>query len=69
MITWEIAIQLGNQLTTLDYQHMIISIERVFVGEQFAHGYREEIRKMNELEIETKSSLELQMGQIEKIRK
>ena len=69
VIVWEIAIQLGNWLITLDYWHVAISIGCVFVGEQFAHEYHEEIGEMDEPEIEIESSLELQMGQIEKIRK
>ena len=45
-------------LTTWDYQHMMISIEWVFVGEQFMSSYKEQIEKMKKSEIEHDQAFE-----------
>jgi len=66
-ITRETASRLGNRLTTLDYRHAAISIGRVFVGEPFAHRYREEVGEVEEPEVELEDALELHAGWGEKI--
>jgi hypothetical protein len=50
VLTEETAQRLGERLTTWDYRHVAISIGRVFVGEQFARGYKEEIGEAGEEE-------------------
>ncbi len=50
VLTEETAQRLGKRLTTWDYRHVAISIGRVFVGEQFARGYKEEIGEAGEEE-------------------
>ena len=69
IITRETAIKLNNRLTTLDYRHVAITMGRMFVGDRFGQGYREEIGKIEEPEINIKmeSELELQAGRSEKI--
>ncbi|KAL2349603.1 P-loop containing nucleoside triphosphate hydrolase protein [Cryomyces antarcticus] len=67
IITRETASRLGNRLTTLDYRHAAISIGRVFVGEQFGSGYREEVGEVEEAEVELEDALELHAGRGEKI--
>jgi len=65
IITEKTARRLGERLTTLDYRHAAISIGRVFVGEQFARGYREEIGEAEdaeEAEMEVSDPLELSAG-------
>jgi len=63
----ETASRLGERLTTLDYRHAAISIGRVFVGEQFAHGYREEAGEVEEPQVEVENALELHAGRGERI--
>ena len=53
---------LGVRLTTHDYRHTAISIGRRVVGEQFAHGYAEEMADIEEPEVETDDVLELSAG-------
>ena len=67
IITRETASRLGERLTTLDYRHAAISIGRVFVGEQFAHGYREEVGEVEEPQVEVEDALELHAGRGEKM--
>ncbi|KAL2356827.1 hypothetical protein BJ546DRAFT_414682 [Cryomyces antarcticus] len=47
--------------------HAAISIGRVFVGEQFGSGYREEVGEVEEAEVELEDALELHAGRGEKI--
>jgi superfamily II DNA helicase RecQ len=54
--------RLGVRLTTHDYRHTAISIGRRVVGEQFAHGYAEEMAEIEEPEVETDDALELSAG-------
>ncbi|KAL2350266.1 hypothetical protein BJ546DRAFT_805645, partial [Cryomyces antarcticus] len=69
VIVQESAIGLGCRLTTLDYRHAAITIGRQFVGEQFGHGYQEQVGEedIEEPEMELDSGLELQAGRTEKI--
>ena len=69
IITRETEIRLGNRLTTLDYRHVAITMGRIFVGDQFGHGYREEIGEVEEpeVDVELENGLELQAGCSEKI--
>ena len=53
---------LGVRLTTHDYRHIAISIGRRVVGEQFAHGYAEEMADIEEPEVEGDDVLELSAG-------
>jgi len=50
VLTEETAQRLRERLTTWDYRHVAISIGRVFVGEQFARGYKEGIGEAEEEE-------------------
>lgn len=47
------------KLTTNDYRHLAIAIGRVAVGEQFAHGYVDEIGELKVPEVDTDDSLEM----------
>jgi hypothetical protein len=67
VIKQETACRLGEKLTTLDYRHVAISTGRVFVGEQFASGCREEIGEVEEPEMDESDPLELQAGRGEKV--
>ncbi len=71
VIAQETACRVGERLTTLDYRHVAISIGRVFVGEWFVSGYREEIGELEEAEVETEMKvldpLELQAGRGERM--
>jgi hypothetical protein len=72
VIKLETAHRLGERLTTLDYRHVAISIGRVFVGEQFAAGYREGMDEVDEPEMEEDGDnrsdpLELQAGRGERM--
>lgn len=67
VIARETASRLGERLTTLDYRHVAISVGRVFVGEQFASGYREEIGEVEEPEVEVEDPLELSAARTEKM--
>jgi len=58
---------LGERLTTLDYRHAAISIGRVFISEQFAAGYKEEVGEIEEPEMEGEDGLEISAGRTEKI--
>ncbi|KAK4947069.1 hypothetical protein LTR66_014220 [Elasticomyces elasticus] len=69
VIVQESAVRLGCRLTTLDYRHAVIAIGRQVVGEQFGHGYQEQVGEedIGEPEMELDSGLELQAGRTEKI--
>ena len=67
IITRESTKRLGQRLTTLDYRHAVISIGRVFIGEGFAAGYKEEIGEIDEAEVEVEDGLEISAGRTEKI--
>ncbi|KAK4904466.1 hypothetical protein LTR28_000954, partial [Elasticomyces elasticus] len=69
VIVQESAVRLGCRLTTLDYRHAVIAIGRQVVGEQFGHGYQEQVGEgdIEESEMELDSGLELQAGRTEKI--
>ena len=54
--------RLGVRLTTHDYRHTAISIGRRVVGEQFAHGYAEEMAEIEEPEVEMDDALEMSAG-------
>ena len=68
IIARETATKLGNRLTTLDYRHVAITMGRMFVGDRFGQGYKEEIGEVEEpeMEVEFESELELQAGRSEK---
>jgi len=67
IIARETAKGLGNRLTTLDYRHTAISIGREFVGDHFAHGYKDEVGEVEEPEMELESELELSAGRGEAV--
>jgi superfamily II DNA helicase RecQ len=68
IIARETATKLGNRLTTLDYRHVAITMGRMFVGDRFGQGYKEEVGEVEEpeMEVEFESELELQAGRSEK---
>jgi hypothetical protein len=51
--------RLKVRLTTHDYRHLAIAIGRVAVGEQFAHGYVDEISEVEAPEMDTNDPLEM----------
>lgn len=69
VISRETGTRLKCRLTTLEYRHCAITIGRQFVGEQFGHGYQEQVGEgeVEEPEMEVDSGLELQAGRTEKI--
>jgi hypothetical protein len=50
------------RLTTLDYRHIVISIGREKVGEQFSHGYIEDIAEIEEPEVDEDDPLKVLAG-------
>lgn len=54
--------RLKVRLTTHDYRHLAIAIGRVAVGEQFAHGYVDEIGEVEAPEVDTDDPLEMSAG-------
>ncbi len=59
---------LEKRLTTLNYQHMTISMSQVFIGEQFMSEYWKEIGEIKKLKINKSDPLELQTRHGEKVR-
>jgi hypothetical protein len=47
------------RLTMLDYRHIVVSLGREKVGEQFSQGYVEETAEVEEPEIEEDNPLEV----------
>ncbi|KAH0352647.1 hypothetical protein KCU83_g3356, partial [Aureobasidium melanogenum] len=62
IITRETQKRLKVRLTTHDYRHLAIAIGRVAVGEQFAHGYVDEIGEVEAPEVDTDDPLEMSAG-------
>ena len=62
VIARETGKRLGVRLTTHDHRHTAISIGRRVVGEQFAHGYAEEMAEIEEPEVEMDDALEMSAG-------
>ncbi|KAK3059396.1 hypothetical protein LTS18_010971, partial [Coniosporium uncinatum] len=62
IITRETTTRLGERLTTLDYRHVAISIGRVYVSDEFAKGYKDEVGEVEEPEVDVDDGLELSAG-------
>jgi hypothetical protein len=59
---------LGVRLTTLDYQHIAISIGREKVGEQFSHSYIEDTAEIEEPEVDEDDPLKVLAGRGGEVR-
>jgi hypothetical protein len=44
--------RLRVKLYTLGYRHTVVGISRVKVGESFSRGYQDEVREINEAEVD-----------------
>jgi superfamily II DNA helicase RecQ len=53
---------LGHALGTLDFRHAAVGIGRVYVGDTFASGYKDEAGEIEEPEMETDDPLEISAG-------
>ena len=67
IIARETSKRLKVRLTTHDYRHLAIAIGRVAVGEQFAHGYLDEIGEVEAPEVDTDDPLEMSAGRSSEI--
>ena len=62
VIACETQKRLGAKLTTHSHRQIAISIGRRVVGEQFAHGYAQEMAEIEEPEMDTDDALEMSAG-------
>lgn len=62
IIKRQTALGLGHRLHTLDFRHLVVSIGREVVSDQFAEGYKEELGEVEEPEQQVEDPLELQSG-------
>jgi hypothetical protein len=51
----------------LDYRHVVVSVGREKVGEQFSRGYIEETAEVEEPEVEEDDALEVSAGRSREI--